>query len=221
MEYLDVSIGVINTRKISETRKARKFTVESAADTTSVPRNLGASYDLVSSWSLWGPVKGRAVRAASKALDPCMMPEGITLVWHTLHHSEPLISVIQYNTHLWSPCHIKSSDLDMDDTNVIITASWHGWCPAQISRTRLLWILAALSSQLPSSPENCPLPSGSCLAVEKRICLPLPLEGLLLVSDWLTGRAWVGWGRGGGTQRAGSFQDAVYAPKQTVRSGWS
>lgn len=52
MEYLDVSIGVINTGKISETRKARKFTVESAADATGVPRNLGASYDLVSSRSL-------------------------------------------------------------------------------------------------------------------------------------------------------------------------
>ena len=37
MKYLDVSVGVINTRKISETREAGKFTVKLAADIINVP----------------------------------------------------------------------------------------------------------------------------------------------------------------------------------------
>jgi hypothetical protein len=37
MKYLDVSVGVINARKISETRK---LTVKSALDRLSMPRNL-------------------------------------------------------------------------------------------------------------------------------------------------------------------------------------
>lgn len=49
MKYLDVSIGVI---KISETSKARKFTVKLVSDIISVPRNLGTFYHPVSSGSL-------------------------------------------------------------------------------------------------------------------------------------------------------------------------
>lgn len=50
MKYLDVSVGVINARKVSEIREARKFTVKSASDIISVPRNVGTCYDLGKSW---------------------------------------------------------------------------------------------------------------------------------------------------------------------------
>lgn len=46
MKYLDVSVGVINVRKISETREARKITVKSASD-ISVAKNFGTCYNLV------------------------------------------------------------------------------------------------------------------------------------------------------------------------------
>lgn len=46
MKYLDVSVGVINVRKISETREARKVTVKSASD-ISVAKNFGTCYNLV------------------------------------------------------------------------------------------------------------------------------------------------------------------------------
>lgn len=50
MEYLDVSVGVINAGKISETREARKLTVKSDPDIISIPGNLGMCYNLVQSW---------------------------------------------------------------------------------------------------------------------------------------------------------------------------
>ena len=46
MKYLDVSVSLINVRKISETREARKFTVKSASG-ISVARNFGTCYNLV------------------------------------------------------------------------------------------------------------------------------------------------------------------------------